>query len=242
MPRLDGGIVGMSKAVAIATTVPGGTGAVASALIMDELEYHRAGIGCVLEDNPETGDILIGKIMPRGAASSSGLCEGDVLEQVDEHPIHKGMSVSEASHFIRGREGSVVTLQVRRGAESRATIRIVRQRVPGSETEMLGALWQKSHHKPKSPKVVTKEDKLEKLVSLRKRGLINDVEFEHARLRLMEGKEGELPKQKSSFSYTHMFQTLQSDFEKLFTDPEILRRRQQLQSAQTDNGDYAVYM
>jgi len=223
----------MSKAVAIATTVPGGTGAVASALILDEIEYYRAGIGCVLEDNPETGDIRIGKIVPKGAASNTGLCEGDVLEQVDEHPIYKGMCLSEASHFIRGKEGSIVTLRVRRGEAYRATIRIVRQRVPGSETEMLGALWQKNHHKPKEPKVATKEDKLEKLVSLRKRGLINDVEFEHARLRLMEGREGELPKQKASFSYTHMFQTLQSDFEKLFTDPEILRRRQIQQNAQT---------
>ncbi|EKX49710.1 hypothetical protein GUITHDRAFT_151438 [Guillardia theta CCMP2712] len=221
MPRLDGGFVGMSKAVAIATTVPGGTGAVASALILDEIEYYRAGIGCVLEDNPETGDIRIGKIVPKGAASNTGLCEGDVLEQVDEHPIYKGMCLKHR------------TLRVRRGEAYRATIRIVRQRVPGSETEMLGALWQKNHHKPKEPKVATKEDKLEKLVSLRKRGLINDVEFEHARLRLMEGREGELPKQKASFSYTHMFQTLQSDFEKLFTDPEILRRRQIQQNAQT---------
>lgn len=43
MARLGSGADGMAKAIGIATLAPGGSVAVPAALILDEVEHHRAG-------------------------------------------------------------------------------------------------------------------------------------------------------------------------------------------------------
>jgi C-terminal processing protease CtpA/Prc len=74
------------KSVAIATLAPGGSVAVGSALVLDEVEHHRAGIGCMLESSPED-EISISTVVPGGAAELAGITEGDVIESIDGQAI-----------------------------------------------------------------------------------------------------------------------------------------------------------
>jgi hypothetical protein len=48
--------------------------------------------------------------------------------------VTPGMTVDEVSGFIRGKEGSVLTLVIRKPAGYSVTVRLVRARLPGSKT------------------------------------------------------------------------------------------------------------
>ena len=52
----------MARSMAIAAVAPGGSFAVGSALVLDELEHHRAGIGCMLES--AGGGVVISVVVP----------------------------------------------------------------------------------------------------------------------------------------------------------------------------------
>lgn len=94
------------------------------------------------------------------------------------------MSVGEVSGLIRGKEGSLVFILVRKADGRVKKVRLVRQRQPGSKTELLGALWQSPSDSPKSAKQGTPESKLDVLNQLRSRGNLTEEEYQTALERL----------------------------------------------------------
>jgi hypothetical protein len=115
--------------------------------------------------------------------------------QIDDKNVH-GMSVGEVSGLIRGKEGSLVFIVVRKADGRVRKVRLVRQRQPGSKTELLGALWQSHSSSSKSAKQVTAESKLDVLKQLRSRGNLTEEEYKTAVQRLL----GDRPQFESSLS------------------------------------------
>ena len=112
MSRLGHGTEGMAKSIAMAALAPGGTVVVPAALVMDEVEHHRAGIGCMLE-SMGNGEVHVSVIVPGGAAQASGLQEGDVIESIEGQRLRPGRGgVEQLSSLIRGTSGSYVEVCV----------------------------------------------------------------------------------------------------------------------------------
>jgi carboxyl-terminal processing protease len=85
---------------------------------------HFGGIGVELA--LEGGDIKIIAPIDDTPADRAGLVAGDVLERIDDTPVH-GTSVSEASDALRGAPGTSVKLAVRRdGANALLVFEITR--------------------------------------------------------------------------------------------------------------------
>ena len=216
----------MAKAIAIATMAPGGTVAVGSALVMDEAEHYRAGIGCMLEQN-RSGEVYISVVVNGGSAFHGGIREGDIIERVDEHDVRPGAGVETVSAYIRGPVGSVVTMHLRRHGQV-VHFSIPRARVPGAGTEMLGVLFQSSAAGPSAQyREPSLHDKLGKLAALRDRGNLNSREFEAARSRLLSGQDSSIQRRPAPPSFGSILNTLGSDVFSLIEDPEVARRKQQ---------------
>ena len=115
------------------------------------------------------------------------------------------------SGCIRGPIGSIVTMTLRKRNGSQIQYCIPRARVPGAGTEMLGALFQSgtnpSQAKNREP---TQQDKLAKLMALRRRGNLNEDEFNAAKQRLLSGQDSQLRKAPSAPSIGSMFSALGS--------------------------------
>ena len=74
-----------------------------------------AGIGAVLAAQ---GDgLAVAQVIPGGGAAEAGLRRGDVVLQVDGRPVTE-LGMGGAVDAIRGPEGTVVTLRVRRGDQT----------------------------------------------------------------------------------------------------------------------------
>jgi carboxyl-terminal processing protease len=85
---------------------------------------HFGGIGVELA--LEGGDIKIIAPIDDTPADRAGLIAGDVLERIDDTPVH-GATVSEASDALRGEPGTSVKLAIRRdGASSLLDFQITR--------------------------------------------------------------------------------------------------------------------
>lgn len=113
MARLGDGTEGMATSIAMATLAPGGTVVVPAALVMDEVEHHRAGIGCMLESTGN-GEVHVSVVVPGGAAHANGLQEGDVIESIDGQRLRPGRGgVEQLSSLIRGPSGSYVEVGAR---------------------------------------------------------------------------------------------------------------------------------
>ena len=84
------------------------------------------------------------------------------------------------SDWVRGKEWSVVTLTLQKVDGERVSMRVVRQRVPGTKTELLGALWQTPSYK--EFEALTYEGKVEKLEELHRRGNLSDTELDVAKV------------------------------------------------------------
>jgi len=123
--------------------------------------------------------------------------------QIDDQNVH-GMSVGEVSGLIRGKEGSLVFIHVRKADGQVRKVRLVRERQPGSKTELLGALWQSNSNSSKSAKQVTAESKLDVLKQLRSRGNLTEEEYQTAVQRLQGGRP-QLQSSLSSGSGDHWF-------------------------------------
>lgn len=117
------------------------------------------------------------------AFASNEFDEGDEFLQIDSTRV-QGMSLDDVSGLIRGKEGSVVMVIVRKVDGSVRTVRMVRQRLPGSKTEMLGALWQKQGESPNSKGTHSLENKMDVLAQLRARGNLTEQEYQQALVRL----------------------------------------------------------
>jgi hypothetical protein len=227
MSRLAGAN-GMAKAIAIATIAPGGTVAVGSALVMDEAEHYRAGIGCMLEQN-RSGEVYISVVVNGGSAFHGGIREGDIIERVDEHDIRPGAGVEVVSSYIRGPIGSVVTMFLRRHGQL-VKLSIPRARVPGAGTEMLGMLFQNNAAVPSAqPREPSLQDKLGKLAALRERGNLSENEFAAARSRLLSGQDSSIQRRAAPSSFGTFLNALGSDVFSLIEDPEVARRRNKQQ-------------
>lgn len=133
------------------------------------------------------------------------------------------------SDWVRGKEFSVVTLTLRKADGQRVSLRVVRQRVPGSKTELLGAIWQTSS--VKQFEALTYDGKMQKLEELHRRGNLSRRELDVAKARLRENRPIPLPASKQTTS-TDVWNALGEDASlahrsiyKLVDDPEAERRR-----------------
>ena len=81
----------------------------------EEPRVDLAGIGAVLAAQ---GDgLAVAQVIPGGGAAEAGLRRGDVVLQVDGRPVTE-LGMGGAVDAIRGPEGTVVTLRVRRGDQT----------------------------------------------------------------------------------------------------------------------------
>jgi len=233
MARLGNGAEGMARCVALATLAPGGTVAVPAALVLDEMEHHRAGIGCMLEST-DWGEVHVSVVVAGGAAHQSGLREGDVIESIDGQRLQPRGGVEQVSSLIRGPSGSYVELDLRRSGE-RFRSRIQRRAVPGGSAEILGTLFQgvRSSGPGRGQRELTTEDRVDMLRRLHRRGNLSDAEFRAAELRLRTGYEAAPTKQAAkSFSFTNVLEALGSDVNTMISDPEVLRRKKEQEQQQ----------
>ena len=74
------------------------------------------GVGAVLTQDQNTGAVTITQVYEDSPAEKAGLLEGDILTQVDGHVIAEE-SLDEIVTWIKGEQGSEVTLHVLRGEE-----------------------------------------------------------------------------------------------------------------------------
>jgi carboxyl-terminal processing protease len=84
------------------------------------------GIGVWLRPHP--AGLEVTAVVPGSPAGRAGLAPDDVLVSADGHPL-RGLSAEEAGRYIRGPEGTSVTLAVRSGGGER-TVEVERARIP----------------------------------------------------------------------------------------------------------------
>lgn len=77
-----------------------------------------AGVGVIIDIDPQTKALLVTQTIDDGPAAKAGLQAGDVIMAVDGKPT-SGLSTEQDSALIRGKAGSVVQLTVKRPGESK---------------------------------------------------------------------------------------------------------------------------
>jgi C-terminal processing protease CtpA/Prc len=85
------------------------------------------GIAAVLGMQPD--GIIIRQVMPGGGAALAGIVPGDVILAVDGTGVEQ-MGFGDAVQLIRGPEGTVVVLTVKRGQDT-VTIPVTRKKLGG---------------------------------------------------------------------------------------------------------------
>jgi hypothetical protein len=121
--RIVGGIEAASGATVGPITV-----ALRSAQPDEEPRVDLAGIGVALA--PHGDGFTITAVVADGGAARAGLSRGDVILGVDGQQV-TDLGMSGAVEAIRGPEGTIVTLTVRRGGERTETVRVTRTVVRG---------------------------------------------------------------------------------------------------------------
>jgi PDZ domain/Carboxypeptidase regulatory-like domain len=84
------------------------------------------GIGAVVNRGDQ--GIVLGAVVPSGGAALAGLAEGDVILRIDGSAV-TDLGFAEAVQLLRGEEGSVVRLEVRRSDGSTTTVQVTRRAV-----------------------------------------------------------------------------------------------------------------
>jgi hypothetical protein len=113
----EGGDIG-PVTIALAPVEPG-----------EEPRMELTGIGAVLSAKGDA--LVIGQVMPGGGAAAAGLAPGDAIVAIDGDGV-VDLGFEAAVQRIRGAEGSVVTLSVRKGGEGAPLdIAVPRTRVRG---------------------------------------------------------------------------------------------------------------
>jgi carboxyl-terminal processing protease len=106
-------------------------------IMREDLQGTFEGIGATV--NMIEGELTIVRPLPNSPALEAGLREGDVILEVADTPI-EGLSLLEAVSLIRGPEGTVVRLLVRReGVEEPFVVPVTRSKIetPIVESRML---------------------------------------------------------------------------------------------------------
>jgi C-terminal processing protease CtpA/Prc len=122
-----------------------GVAPVAAMIVADEVEHFRCGIGCVLQREAVTGRFVVERAMRSQPKScdEDELEEGDLILRVADTWLKAHHSLQDVSALIRGREGTILNLLVLKpDSYTPISVSMVRRRLPGAKTEMLGALWQ----------------------------------------------------------------------------------------------------
>ncbi|MEK7704621.1 MAG: carboxypeptidase regulatory-like domain-containing protein [Myxococcota bacterium] len=91
-------------------------------------QHELVGIGAALA--PESNVVRVGPLIPGGGAMEAGLVQGDAILAIDDTPV-KTLDFNEVIQRIRGPEGSVVRLRVRRANGSETTLDVVRRPIRG---------------------------------------------------------------------------------------------------------------
>lgn len=84
------------------------------------------GIGAVVSRSEE--GIVLGNLMPSGGAAAAGLHPGDLVLRVDGQPVSE-LGFVDAIQRLRGEEGTVVRLDIRRADGTTAAVDVVRRPV-----------------------------------------------------------------------------------------------------------------
>ena len=84
--------------------------------LQESVSGTYTGIGAALLQNTTSNEVVISKVYKDSPAEEAGLKEGDVIYQVDDHTI-SDQSLDEVVSWIRGKEGTDVTLHVVRDGQ-----------------------------------------------------------------------------------------------------------------------------
>jgi carboxyl-terminal processing protease len=112
----------------------------------DALDPQRiGGVGVMIEPDPGSGCVHISYVLPNTPAERAGIRVGDVVTAVSGSAT-KGLTVEAVSGLLRGKAGTVVAVNVRRGAAS-TVVSIIREDVQPPTvifkmlTEGIGYVW-----------------------------------------------------------------------------------------------------
>lgn len=91
--------------------------------VMDASRGEYNGIGAVLEQDAQTGELSVNDVYVGRPAEQAGLQSGDILEQIDDTAVD-GMSLDDVVALIKGMDGSFTMKIYRPSAESEFSFEI----------------------------------------------------------------------------------------------------------------------
>lgn len=95
--------------------------------VEDSMKGEYVGIGAIVMRDRD-GSYLVNDLIPDSPAEQTGLYVGDIFRQVDGRPVSEFEDVGQLAAFVRGEEGTQVTLVVYRPVEDREiTLTITRR-------------------------------------------------------------------------------------------------------------------
>lgn len=105
--------------------------------LLDQLGNSYVGIGITIEEEEETGGLLVVQLSPGGGAETAGIQVGDIVIGVEGQSISEIGSTA-ATNLIRGEEGTSVSVAVLRDG-TELTFQVVRRliEVPVAQGKML---------------------------------------------------------------------------------------------------------
>nr|WP_317283466.1 S41 family peptidase [uncultured Sellimonas sp.] len=105
--------------------------------LFESTEGKYAGIGALMSQNPQTGEIRVEEVYENSPAEKAGMQAGDIFQKVDGNSVND-KELSDVVTDVKGEEGTVVTITVLRGTEEK-DLKVTRKIVeaPTVKTKML---------------------------------------------------------------------------------------------------------
>ncbi len=105
--------------------------------VMEGTTGEYCGIGCVVTQNAQTGQVTVVQPYKNSPAYEAGIAIGDVILKADDIEV-TGMDLNEAVSYIKGAEGTKVNLTIIHDGEEK-TVEVERRKIeiPTVEYEML---------------------------------------------------------------------------------------------------------